>query len=117
MEIYFLFVTSPRFFWLDFDPQGFVERQDAISPTIGVVLCKAALANHKGSKAANGLGWLKSTRIWCIKQVLKVFFRGTNPRKQRIRSNSDYLYTNDTVDDPEIQLNHHWKDVFKKVPI
>ena len=44
-EIYFHLVTSPRFFRLDFGSSSFsLNRQDAISPTMGVELCKAALA-------------------------------------------------------------------------
>ena len=92
---------------------SFVERQDAISPTMGVELCKAALANHKGSKFKGGLVWvgLKSTSIWCIKQVPHDS-KKTHSEVLEKECPKDYLYTNDTVDCSEIQiLNHHWKDV------
>lgn len=88
-EIYFHLVTSPRFFRLDFGSSSFsLNRQDAISPTMGVELCKAALA-----AAWFGQGFR------CINKVPKTSTQKTITTKVLERKSlpKDYVYTNDTV--------------------
>lgn len=88
-NIYFHLVTSPRFFRLDFGSSSFsLNRQDAISPTMGVELCKAALA-----AAWFGQGFR------CINKVPKTSTQKTHTMQGigEKECPKDYVYTNDTV--------------------
>lgn len=102
-------------------------RQDAISPTMGVVLCKAALTNHKG------FGSLVLLMVWVGWNLYKDLLHQGGalrfqtkhqdigekcpkiccliPRNKEATQIKYKLILLMVQKSSEIQLNHHWKDV------